>query len=253
MSKVRLTREEQRALDAALEDLARLEASGPMSPADRGLADRFRSDDYAKRFALVLLALCPVDGYGLFVDIFAAWHHAMEAPSIPAAYARPLEDFARAKAYADYLIALNQSGRVEVGGPETIDNLGQAQRSLQWLRGMYERCEQHVAVELEGLPITRKSKDKNADLGVFSYLMRGIMTKNYGQPFENEIADLATIVFERDVSVPQVQRAARSRKVIVDGGMAARDDGACQGSKTGKTGFRLPTKCDLRRACQCRQ
>jgi hypothetical protein len=213
MSKVRLTREEQRALDAALEDLARLEASGPMSPADRGLADRFRSDDYPKRLASVWLALCPVDGYGLFVDIFGAWHYAMEASSISEAYAEPLEDFRRVKDCCDHLIGFLQSGRIEAGGPETVDNVGHALRSLQWLRTMSERCEQEVVVRLEGLPLTRKSKDKNAALGAFSYLMRGIMIKNFGQPFENEIADLATIVFGgQEVSLAQVQRAARSRK-----------------------------------------
>jgi hypothetical protein len=142
MSKLRATNPKEGARNAALKVLARFEASGPMSPADRGLVVRFRSDDYGDHLGSAWLKfekvmLRPEDGYVLFADIFAVWHHAMEASSIPVAYAGRLKDFVRAKSCTDYLIALNQSGCFEAEGSDTIEKLDQAHRSLEWLGSVY--------------------------------------------------------------------------------------------------------------------
>jgi hypothetical protein len=209
-------RNARRAANAAFVEFERTHGSG-LPNADRRLLDRFRDKDndalLGKAWQLIEKHRKRDDDDQILIKwIFSAWHLAQEASSMLDAYAPAAADFKLLRRCAEVVHAFFTASRLQPAGEETTEHVERVLQSLTWAMEFFDRGQREISTLPERLSLSRQLNAPTGPRVTFTTNMTEAMLALFGQPLDEAVAALASIVFQTDVTVDQV-RSARVRHV----------------------------------------
>jgi hypothetical protein len=206
-------REAWRAAKAALDEFD-VQGRGLRS-SDRLLLGRLRDEDNAPLLGRAWQQFRKYrrhedDDQLLIKYMFSAWHFALEAKEMLNAY--HADDYVRLRLCAEELSAFFAGPKVQWTGEETAAQVERLLQSLAWAIAMFARCEQEILTLPQRLGLTRELEASTGPRVTFTTKMTVAMRALCGQPLDAAVAALASIVFETDVTVDQVNKARKLHK-----------------------------------------